>query len=57
MRKTSEARSTDELWRHYLEQLPMIAALLWEDGTAEEAAKQAAELVEACMEEAEHFEN
>jgi hypothetical protein len=57
MRKTSEARSTDELWRHYLEQLPMIAALLWEDGTAEEAAKQAAELVEACIEEAEHFES
>jgi hypothetical protein len=56
MRKTSEARSTDELWRHYVEQLPMIAALLWEDGTPEEAAKHAAELIEACMAEAEELE-
>jgi hypothetical protein len=55
MRKTSETRSADELWKHYIEQLPMIAALLWEEGTAQDAAKNAAELIEACMEEAEHF--
>jgi hypothetical protein len=56
MRKTSETRSADDLWRHYVEQLPMIAALLWEDGTAEQAAKHAAELIEACIAEAEELE-
>jgi hypothetical protein len=45
-----------ELRHHFIAQMPMIAALLWEDQTAEEAARDAADLIEACMHEAQDFE-
>lgn len=51
----SEARLL-VLWDHYLEQLPTLAALLWEDGTAEDAAAHAVEIIEASFKEAERLE-
>lgn len=45
-------RKTDDLWEHYLEQLPVVAAMLWEDGSAEDAAEHAGEIIEACYKQA-----
>jgi hypothetical protein len=54
-RKTRDDSNLD-LWDRYLDQLPVVAALLWEDGEATDAAAHAAELIEACFHEAEQLE-
>jgi hypothetical protein len=56
-RKAKVSRSDmDQLWNRWIEQLPTIASLLWDEGEAKDAASHAVELVEACMAEVEGLE-